>query len=115
MHLLEIPEPPEIVFKSSDCRSNCGSSTVSGIAKSSPRKSTAKSSAPAQQHSQHASHPSSTIYEIDNESNPPEMFIETPASTEQNSTRNDLKNTIQKLEFVNAFVCTKIIDEKLKL
>lgn len=101
MHLLEIPEPPEIVFKSEN-PSNCNSS-ISGMAdrKSSSEKNLV-TAVQNHHHQQHLpSHPSSTIFENENEqddngSNIPDIFIETPASDK--STMNDLKNTIQKLE-----------------
>lgn len=95
MHLLEIPEPPEIVFKSEN------PSIISGVAerKNSLDKSTAKTAHNHQCHFQHQqlpSQPSSTIFESENEPNVPEIYLETPASDK--SSLNDLKNTIHKLE-----------------
>lgn len=117
MHLLEIPEPPEIVFKSEN-PSNCNSSVISGVAerKNSLDKSAAKAAHnhqchfQQQQHQQLPSQPSSTIFESENEPNVPEIYLETPASDK--SSLNDLKNTIQKLE--NELTETKRESESVK-
>lgn len=125
MHLLEIPEPPEIVFKSNNA-SNCNSSIISAMPdrKSSSEKNLLKLNQNQQhnfqhhqlqhQHQQLPSQQSSTIFENENEheteSNIPEIFIETPASDK--STFNDYKNTIQKLE--NELSETKRESETIK-
>lgn len=108
INLLEIPEPPEIVSNKVDNQSNLGggggSSSYSGIAdrRNSPIKVAYKSG--NQQLNQQQSYQqsqSSTIFENDNESNMPETILGiSAASTEDKSTMNDLKNSVQKLENV---------------
>lgn len=107
INLLEIPEPPEVVSNKIDDQSNCsggGNSSYSGFPdrRSSPSKGAYKSGNQQsnQQQCYQQSH-SSTIFENDNESNLPETILGiSAASTEDKSTMNDLKNSIQKLENV---------------
>lgn len=107
INLLEIPEPPEIVSNKIDNQSNCGgggSTSYSGIPdrRNSPSKSAYKNgNQQSNQQQCYQQSQSSTIFENDNESNMPETVLGiSTASTEDKSTMNDLKNSIQKLENV---------------
>lgn len=108
INLLEIPEPPEIVANKIDNQSNCGggSSSYSGIGdrRGSPSKIAYKGGGhQVNQQQSYQQSQSSTIFENDNESNMPETILGiSAASTEDKSTMNDLKNSIQKLENVSA-------------
>lgn len=95
MHLLEIPEPPEIIYKSAN-PSKCGSSSI----RSSSKPGCAQSVHDYhhdhhQQQQQIPSQPSSTIFEAENESTVAELYVGTPASGD--SVANNLKDTIGKL------------------
>lgn len=104
---MEIPEPPEIIGSKIENQSNCGAGGSSNYGGMADRRHLhgkgvyKNGNQPSNQQQSYQQSQSSTIFENDNESNMPETILGISlASTEDKSTMNDLKNSVQKLENV---------------